>query len=117
MAKFSYLEWLVLWLVETVSFQFDWDTANSTKSLLKHGVTSKEVEEVFHLGNAVAIGLQVLPKVSEERLAIVGPTDQKRLLTIVFTLRDGKVRPISSRLANKKEKRLYETLRKITKRV
>jgi uncharacterized DUF497 family protein len=117
MAKFSYVEWLVLWLIETISFQFDWDTANSTKSLVKHGVTAKEVEDVFYFGAAVAVGLQVSPKVSEERLAIIGPTKQKRLLMIAFTLRDGNVRPISSRAANKKEKRLYETLRKITERL
>jgi uncharacterized DUF497 family protein len=114
MAQFIFVEWLALWLVQAISIEFDWDDGNLIKSLIKHRVSDLEVEEVFMTGLAVPIGVQVSPIVDEERLAVVGPTSDGRLITIAFTLRDGKIRPISSRTANRKEKKLYETVRKIT---
>lgn len=114
MAQFQYVEWLTLWLFETLFFRFEWDQGNQRKSHVKHGVSCDEVEEVFAVGSAAAIGVQVSPLVHEERLAIVGPTAENRLLVVVFTLRQGRVRPISTRPANRKEKRLYEKIRKIS---
>ncbi len=52
--------------------------------------------------------MQITPKVEEERLGIIGPTKQGRILQVVFTVREGKVRPISARPAHKKEKKQYE---------
>ena len=108
MAKFKFVEWLALWLQETSGFQFDWDDGNMTKSAMKHAVTPVETEEVFLLGQAAPLGMQVSPGVPEERLGIVGPTYIGRLLHVVFTLRDGKIRPISARPAHEKERELYE---------
>jgi uncharacterized DUF497 family protein len=108
MAKFKFIEWLVLWLQETVGFQFDWDDGNRTKSERKHAVTTIETEEVFLSGQAAPLGTQISPEVSEERLGIVGPTYLGRLLHVVFTLREGKIRPISARPAHKNERELYE---------
>ncbi len=118
MAKFKFVEWLFLWLSETSHFEFDWDAGNKTKNSAKHAVTTTEVEEVFLLGQAAPLGVQVSPELPEERLGIVGATAAGRLLHVVFTLRKGKVRPISARPAKKKEKELYETyIREITKGV
>ena len=118
MAIFRFVEWLLLWLFETDSFEFEWDLGNKTKSKTKHGVTTTEVEEVFTLGLAIPLGVQVSPEVEEERLAVVGPSRDGRLLHIVFTLREGRVRPISSRSAKKKERTQYvEILRQISERV
>ncbi len=118
MAKFEYIEWLLVWLLETKTFRFEWDAGNSTKNVLKHGVLQNEVEEVFKLGSALPIGIQVRPVIPEERLAIVGPTFENRMLIVVFTLRAGKIRPISVRPAHKKEKTQYEAiLRKIAERI
>lgn len=64
------------------------------------------------------LGRQVFPEVDEERLGLVGPTSDGRLLMVVFTLRNGKIRPISARPAHKKERVIYEKyLRKILERV
>jgi uncharacterized DUF497 family protein len=112
MAQFKFILWLAYWYLQTEVFEFEWDTGNSTKSVSKHGVDCVEVESVFHLRLAVPIGRQMIPKVSEERLCLIGPSQAGRLLSIVFTLRDGRVRPISSRIAGKKERRLYEEVRK-----
>ena len=113
MAQFVFVEWLALWLAETQFFRFEWDQGNTLKSQTKHGVSCQEVEELFALGQAVPIGVQVSPNVGEERLAVVGPTADGRLLTSVFTIREGFVRPISTRPANRKEKKLYEQVRQI----
>lgn len=91
-----------------------WDEGNINKSFAKHHVTDEEVEEIFMTGLAVAIGVQVEPIVTEERVAVVGPTSERKMITVVFTLRDGRVRPISCRPANRKERKLYETVRKIS---
>ena len=118
MAKFKFFEWLVLWLQETSPFEFDWDEGNSAKSATKHGVTTEETEEIFQLGQAAALGIQISPEVPEERLAIVGATAAGRMLHVVFTLRAGKVRPISTRPAKKDEREYYEAyLREISEGV
>lgn len=108
MAKFEFAEWLLLWLQETSYFEFDWDGGNRAKSVAKHGVTEAETEEVFVLGQAAPLGVQVSPATLEERLAVVGVTAQGRVLHVVFTLRKGKVRPISTRPAHWKERGIYE---------
>lgn len=45
----------------------------------------------------------------EERFIILGRTKEERLLFVVFTIRDKKVRIISTRDINRKEKQLYTT--------
>jgi len=108
MARFRFVEWLLLWLQENSHFEFDWDEGNRTKSAAKHAVRTAEAEEIFALGQAAPLGVQISPVAHEERLGIVGPTSKGRLLHVVFTIRDGKVRPISARPAHKKERELYE---------
>jgi uncharacterized DUF497 family protein len=117
MGQFIFILWLAYWYLQSESFQFEWDSGNSTKSKNKHGVDSDEVESLFNLRMAVPIGRQVSPKVEEERLCVVGPSLTGRFISVVFTLREGRVRPISSRPANKKEKQLYEEVRKTLERI
>lgn len=112
MGQFKFVVWLYLWYSQARSFEFQWDRGNSTKSRAKHGVESDEVESVFELKLGVPIGRQVSPEVAEERLCIVGPSVKGRMISVVFTIRDGRVRPISSRPANRKEKQVYEAIRK-----
>ena len=75
-------------------------------------MTTEEIESIFTLKLAVPVGRQISPVVNEERLCLVGPSQEGRILSVVFTLRDGHVRPISSRIANRKERKLYEEIRK-----
>lgn len=112
MAQFKFILWLAYWYLQSEDFTFEWDVGNSTKSETKHGVTQNEVEMLFNLKLGVPIGRQVTPEVEEERLCIVGPIDTGRMLSVVFALREGKVRPISSRTASRKERMLYEKIRK-----
>ena len=117
MATFLPVEWLFHWLLEISSFEFEWDKGNASKSLLKHDVRPQETEEVFLGRTAVPLGIQIEPSVNEERICIIGPTWNERLLSVVFTIREGRVRPISSRPANRKEKRIYEKVCKVSQRI
>jgi uncharacterized DUF497 family protein len=75
-----------------------------------------EIEEVFYSGSALPLGVQTRPIHREQRLGIPGSTFRGRFLQVVFTLRDGLIRPISARPASRREKKQYEELlRKIQK--
>jgi uncharacterized DUF497 family protein len=117
MGLFKFVLWLAYWYLQNETFEFEWDHGNYTKSRAKHGVDSDEVESVFNLRMAVPIGRQISPEVDDERLCVVGPSLNGKFISVVFTLRDGRVRPISSRPANKKEKQIYEEVRKTLERI
>jgi len=91
-----------------VPLEFDWDEANQSKNWINHEVTREEIEEAFSDDYS-----QIYPdpahSTTEVRKVIVGSTKLGRLLFIVFTLREEKVRVISARDLNKrKESNLYE---------
>lgn len=115
MAKFKFLIWLAYWYQQSEIFYFEWDIGNQRKNNKKHGVSTNEFESVFELKMAVPLGIQMSPIVKEERFCIVGPTNKGRMLSIVFVMRDGKVRPISCRPASQKERGLYEEISKAIK--
>lgn len=115
MAQWEFVEWLLFWILETSHYEFEWDKGNNSKSATKHKISIEEVEAVFRSGLALPLGIQITPKVDEQRLGLVGPTIGGRLLQIAFVLREGRVRVISARPAHKKERNQYEEiLRKIT---
>ncbi len=95
MAVFEYDPWL-LEFIELGRFTFQWDRANRTKNVTRHGVTTEECKEVFQSGGALPIGIQVFPTGDECRYAVVGETAAGKPLFIVFTLRSGRVRVISA---------------------
>ncbi len=118
MAQWEFVEWLLFWILETSTFDFEWDKGNKTKNAVKHKISIEEVETVFQSGLALPLGIQINPPASEQRLGLVGPTLNGRLLQIAFVLREGRVRVISARPAHRKEKNQYEEiLRKITQRI
>ena len=61
MAQWEFVKWLLIWLMETVHFEFEWDSGNKTKNVSKHGVSVEEVEGVFKSGSALTLGVQVAP--------------------------------------------------------
>lgn len=120
MAKWKFVEWLLLWLLETNIFYFEWDEGNTRKNKEKHGITTDEAESVFRLGEAFPLGVQVIDALGgeEERLGIIGKATNGKILQIAFVLRTKKVRIISARPASKKERTDYEKdVRKIFKRI
>ncbi len=87
--------------------EFEWDAGNTGKSLKKHSVADTESEEVFFDPEKKLLR-DSTHSVYEGRHILIGQTRQRRLLFIVFTKRRNKIRIISSRPLNKKEKHLYE---------
>ena len=85
---------------------FDWDKGNRNKNL-KHNVQDWECEQVF-FNEPLLILDDPKHSVAEDRSAALGKTDGGRLLIIIYTMRGTKVRVISSRDMNRKEKRYYE---------
>jgi uncharacterized DUF497 family protein len=88
---------------------FDWDDGNSLKSADKHSASQAEAEQVF-TDERLLIAADVRHSQGEERHNAMGRTIDGRLLHVTFTLRDGrtKIRVISARDANRKERRIYE---------
>jgi len=85
---------------------FEWDSGNYDKSYQKHGISPSEAEEVF-LDKNLIIVRDVKHSQTEVRYIIIGKTIEKKLLFVVFTTRGKKIRIISVRIANKKEKKHY----------
>lgn len=107
LAKFKFIHWLVEFLLSDEDFIFDWDEGNSTKNEEKHSITIKMVESAFQDSSLLALGEQYQPSVDEARYGFIAKCRTGEILFICFTLRSGKIRPISARVANKNERNTY----------
>lgn len=87
--------------------EFEWDKGNIDKNFKKHKVTNKEAEQIF-INRPVFVLKDDKHSNSEKRHMIWGKTDNQRQLTVFFTIRKDRVRVISARSMNKKERREYE---------
>ena len=85
---------------------FEWDEGN-LGHIKRHNVEKKECEEAFFNKPLLVLKDEIHSR-SEERLQALGLTKGGRMLFIVFTLRSGKVRVISARDQNKKERKIYQ---------
>jgi uncharacterized DUF497 family protein len=108
MAKFRFVFWLFEFLQTHRVLNFEWDDGNSLKSIQKHGLDNEMVESIFLDENLLALGEQYQPQVNEARYGILGKTKSGEILFVCFTMRWNRIRPISSRHANLKERDLYE---------
>lgn len=87
--------------------EFQWDKGNSDKNLVKHGVSDEEIEETF-FDTKKRLFEDKTHSIGENRFILMGKTQLGRLLYIVYIFRNGKVRVISARDVNRKEKYIYE---------
>jgi uncharacterized DUF497 family protein len=83
---------------------FQWDNANR-QHIAAHDVTTSEAEEVFY--NA-PLEFEMQDRNGEQRQVIIGPTFAKRILYLVWTLRDGMIRVVTAFSASRKHRQLYE---------
>ena len=86
---------------------FNWDKGNIDKSYAKHGITPNEAEEVF-LDEDILLLEDIKHSEQEERFEAIGKIIKGDILFLAFTVRKDKIRIISARKANKKERRQYE---------
>ena len=86
---------------------FEWDKGNIDKNYKKHGITPNETEEVF-LDEDILMLEDTRHSKKEERFETIGKIIKGSILFLAFTVRRDKIRIISARTANKKERRRYE---------
>lgn len=86
---------------------FEWDSGNMLKSITKHSIYNDEAESCFSDKKALTLADEKHSG-EEERFLLYGKSKQGSIIVNCFTIREGKIRIISSRKANKKEIKLYE---------
>jgi uncharacterized DUF497 family protein len=82
---------------------FDWDKDN-TAHIARHGVSRREVEEVFSRSHAIEM---VDPVNDGERFLAHGTTASGRYLTVVFTERKGLTRRVTTWEMTRKDREQY----------
>lgn len=87
--------------------EFEWDQGN-LEHIKKHKVEKEECEEVF-FNRPLLINEDIEHSSEKEaRFEALGQTNEGRKLFLAFTVRKKRIRIISSRDQNKKERRQYE---------
>jgi uncharacterized DUF497 family protein len=86
---------------------FEWDEGNVKKNWEKHQVSHIECEEIF-FNPPIIVRKDDPHSTKEDRYFVLGKTDTDRLLFVVLTMRSNKIRIISARDMNRKERRIYE---------
>ncbi len=85
---------------------FMWDDGNAHKNWLKHAVSRSACEEIF-FNEPLIITEDTRHSVQEPRYYALGRTNDDRKLLLVFTIRNNKIRVISARDMNRKERAFY----------
>lgn len=86
--------------------EFDWDVSNINKNWYKHHVNFTECEEIF-FNKPFWVYFDKKHSEKEERYYSLGRTNNERMLFVVFTVREKKIRIISARDMNKNERKIY----------
>ena len=86
---------------------FEWDPAKAEINRTKHRVEFSEATSVF--ADTLSITFADPDHSDEEdRFITIGMSDRGRLLIVSHTHRDDRVRLISARVANRRERKTYE---------
>lgn len=87
--------------------QYEWDQEKAAKNLEYHGVSFDEARTVFDDPFFLAFPDPV-HSFEESRYLIVGNSDQRHLLLVVYTERPPAIRLISARETTRRERKVYE---------
>lgn len=87
--------------------RFEWDPHKAARNLLKHGVSFEDATSVF--GDPLAGTIpDPLHSTAEARFVTIGMTSGQRLVVVVHTDRNDRIRIISARPATRAEKKRHE---------
>jgi len=89
-----------------IPIAFEWDKGNIDKNFKKHGTKNEEAEQVF-VNNPIVL-FDEKHSEAEKRYLVLGETNTGKLLSVIYTKRGNKIRIISARLMNRRERNLYE---------
>jgi|SRR3989344_60769 len=81
---------------------FDWDSGN-LEHIKRHNVDANECEEIFFNRPRILSKDETHSEV-EERSQIIGTTNNGRFVFLAFTIRNNKIRVVSARDQNKRER-------------
>ena len=90
-----------------MSLAFEWDDDKARRNLKKHRVSFEEASSTFADPLARTIP-DPLHSEDEDRFVNLGESEGGRLLVVVFTERDNKIRIISARVATRRERKDHE---------
>jgi hypothetical protein len=90
---------------------FDWDSGNTDKNWRKHRVHSSECEEIF-FNEPYYVTEDSGHSTTEQRFYLLRVTNAGRRLFVVFIIRNNKIRVISARDMSRRERDVYEDLKK-----
>ena len=85
---------------------FEWDAANRAH-IARHHVTPEEAEQVI---SGAALPLESEERACEQRHTELGETDGGRLLIVVWTGRERRIRVITAFPANRKWRALWQRI-------
>ncbi len=85
--------------------RFEWDPTKDIANIEKHGISFKTAVRVFEDPQHLEL-FDVEHSYAENRYIAIGKVEE--VLFVVFTERTDAIRIISARLAEKRERRLYE---------
>jgi uncharacterized DUF497 family protein len=84
---------------------FEWDERKARANLRKHRVDFADAATIFNDDRAVTVAED---DPEEERYVTVGIDALGRVLVVVYTMRDERIRIISARRATKRERAEYK---------
>ncbi len=85
--------------------EFEWDEDKNKANQRKHWISFEEAAEIFCYPMYETFDTRF--EYGEVRFIGIGRNNQMVILTVVYTEREARIRIISARRANKKEKQLY----------
>ncbi|MGI4788897.1 MAG: BrnT family toxin [Janthinobacterium lividum] len=86
---------------------FDWDPDKARSNFKKHRVTFEEALSAFRDPLSLVVPDPAHSE-TEDRLVLIGLSDRRRLLVIIYVERGDSLRLISARTADSDERREYE---------
>jgi len=86
---------------------FEWDPLKADANFKKHGVRFPEAQPVLDDDYAITT-IDEDSSADEQRFVTIGIGDRGRVLVVVFCYRKMRIRIISARVADHRERKLYE---------
>ena len=86
--------------------KFEWDENKNQSNQSKHSISFGEAAEIFRYPMYKLVDTR--KDYGEVRYIGIGSNSQMIVLTVIFTERESRIRIISARRANKKERKLYD---------
>jgi uncharacterized protein len=97
---------LIVDFLYILEMKFEWDPDKNRRNYRKHGVAFEEATTVWTDTSALIVA-DPTHSVGEEREWMIGVSEWESLMVVVFTQRGDRVRIISARLANQREREGY----------